>query len=108
MVTKRIALAGPDVWLGKEMEARSDWIHVLAKDEIEDLQGAVRGVRSAGLAMYAVTKKDFPLPVLSHRFGAISKDLEHGCGVANIRGIPTDTFSMEDLRWVLWGIGTHL
>jgi hypothetical protein len=28
--------------------------------------------------------------------------------VANIRGIPTDKFSMEDLRWVLWGVGAHL
>ncbi len=108
MVTKRVALAGPDVWLGKEMEARSDWVHVLARDEIQDLQRAIRGVRGAGLPMYAVTKKDFPLPVLSRRFAAISKDLEHGCGIANIRGIPTDTFSMEDLRWILWGIGAHL
>ena len=25
---QRAPLAGPDVWLGKEMEARTDWIHV--------------------------------------------------------------------------------
>lgn len=108
MNARRTPLLGPDVWLGKEMEQRTDWIHVLAKDEIADLQRAIRALRSAGSEMYAVTAESFPLPVFSRRFAAISHDLEHGCGVANIRGIPTDTFSMEDLRWVLWGIGAHL
>jgi hypothetical protein len=101
-------LSGPDVWNGKEMQKRTDWIHVLDEDEIADLQRAIRAVRAAGSEMYAVTADNFPLPVMSRRFAAISHALEHGCGVANIRGIPTDTFSMEDLRWVLWGIGAHL
>jgi hypothetical protein len=65
-------------------------------------------VRDARSDMYSVTAENFPLPVLSRRFGAISEALEHGCGVANIRGIPTGDFSTEDLRWVLWGIGAHL
>jgi len=108
MGNPRAPLSGPDVWLGKDMEKRTDWIHVLAKDEIADLQRAIRDVRDSNAEMYAVTAEEFPLPVLSRRFKAISHALEQGCGVANIRGIPTDTFSMEDLRWVLWGIGTHL
>jgi hypothetical protein len=108
MGNPRAPLSGPDVWLGKDMEKRTDWIHVLAKDEIADLQQAIRVVRDSHAEMYAVTADDFPLPVLTRRFEAISRALENGCGVANIRGIPTDTFSMEDLRWVLWGIGAHL
>ena len=108
MSTLRSPLSGPDVWHGKDMEKRTDWIHVLAKDEIADLQRAVTEVRKSHAEMYAVTAEDFPLPVLSRRFKAISHALEHGCGVANIRGIPTDTFSTKDLRRVLWGIGAHL
>jgi len=108
MTAQRTPLSGPDVWLGKEMGQRTDWIHVLEKDEIADLQRAIRAVRSAGTDMYEVTAECFPLPILSRRFAAISRDLEYGCVVANIRGIPTDTFSMDDLRWVLWGIGAHL
>jgi Taurine catabolism dioxygenase TauD, TfdA family len=108
MSNPRAPLSGPDVWLGKDMEKRTDWIHVLAKDEIADLQRAIRDVRDSHAEMYAVTAEEFPLPVLSRRFKAISHALEQGCGVANIRGIPTDTFSLEDLRWVLWGIGAYL
>jgi hypothetical protein len=108
MANARVQLSGPDVWLGKEMESRSDWIHVLGPEEIGDLQNAVSVARRSEREMYAVTVDKFPLPVLSGRFTAISKALEYGCGVANIRGIPTDAFSMEDLRWVLWGIGRHL
>ncbi|NBS57672.1 MAG: hypothetical protein EBS65_11600 [Betaproteobacteria bacterium] len=106
--TSRIPLAGPDVWLGTELAQRTDWIHVLTAEEIADLQRAIRAVREARADMYTVTAENFPLPVLSRRFAAISHALEQGCGIANIRGIPTDTFSMEDLRWVLWGIGAHL
>lgn len=108
MGNPRAPLSGPDVWLGKDMEKRTDWIHVLTNDEIADLQRAIQAVRQARAQMYEVTVATFPLPVLSRRFKAISHALEHGCGVANIRGIPTDTFSVEDLRWVLWGIGAHL
>lgn len=101
-------LCGPDVWHGADMARRTDWIHVLTQDDIEDLQRAIHAVRSVQAEMYSVTAANFPLPVLSRRFDTIRHALEHGCGVANIRGIPTDTFSMEDLRWVLWGIGAHL
>ncbi len=90
------------------MEQRTDWIHVLDREEIGDLHRAIDKVRKSQSEMNTVTAEEFALPVLSRRFAAISSALEHGCGVANIRGIPTDEFSMDDLRWVLWGIGTHL
>lgn len=90
------------------MEKRSDWIHVLGPDEIEDLKVAVGAVRGKMQRMYDVTADDFPLPILSRRFDLIAQALEHGCGVANIRGIPTSEFTNEELRWVLWGIGAHL
>ncbi len=106
--TARRPLDGPDAWQGKDMEARTDWIHVLDRGEIEDLQRAIEEVRRARSEMYSVTAENFPLPLLSRRFAAIADALENGCGVANIRGIPTGVFSMEDLRWVLWGIGVHL
>jgi len=107
----RAPLSGPEVWLGRQMAARDDWIHVLEPDEIGDLQHAIAKARGGPAKpddMYSLTAADFPLPVLSRRFAAISEALENGPGVANIRGIPTGAFSMEELRWVLWGIGTHL
>ena len=107
-LNRRAPLAGPDVWQGSEMQARTDWIHVLDQAEIEDLQRAIHSVRRSRSEMYSVTAENFALPVLSRRFAAICEALERGCGVANIRGIPTDAFSMDDLRWVLWGIGAHL
>ena len=58
--------------------------------------------------LYPLTARDFPLPVLSRRLAGIARALEDGPGIANIRGIPTERFSTQDLRWILWGIGTHL
>lgn len=108
MLTERRPLTGPDVWLGSDMQARTDWIHVLGPGEIDDLRNAVRAARRSGAGIYEIGAEDFPLPVLSSRLAAVAEALEHGCGLANLRGIPKDVFSGEELRWVLWGIGTHL
>lgn len=105
---RRVPQSGPDVWLGTAMVARDDWIHMLSAEEIEDLRRAIRTARETHADMLAVTAEQFPLPVLTRRLKAISHALEHGCGMATIRGIPAGAISMDDLRWALWGIGAHL
>lgn len=104
----RERLSGPDVWTGAELGARGDWVHDLNAEEVDDLEHAVASVRAAGTGLYHGTPAGFALPCLGRRLAAIMQTLEHGCGVANVRGIPVGRFSLEDLRVALWGIGTHL
>lgn len=105
---RRTPLTGADVWTGMALAARDDWIHVLGADEAGELERAVATTRARGLDLRAVTASDFPLPGMASRLAAIAGALEHGCGVACLRGIPIERFSPDDLRLVLWGIGTHL
>ena len=105
---RRTTLSGPDVWTGAALAARDDWIHVLGADEVAELEHTVAALRPRGLDLRAVTAADFPLPGLAARLAEIAGSLEYGCGLASLRGIPVDRFSPEELRLVLWGIGTHL
>jgi hypothetical protein len=104
----RAPLTGPDVWSGPAMLARSDWIHVLDAREVDDVLTAVRAVERAGRVWLDVERADFPLPRFAERLAGIRRELEHGCGVAVVRGLPADALGVDGLRVALWGIGLHL
>ena len=105
---ERSPLAGAEVWTGAALAARDDWIHLLDEVEVAELEHAVARLRGPATELYAVTAADFPLPRLAPRLAAIADSLEHGCGIATLRGIPATRFSPDELRLVLWGIGAHL
>lgn len=95
-------------WKSDEMTARTDWIHVLTEAEIEDLDRALRAVQRRGLEMSAVTRKDFPLPVLEPYLADLEKAVRTGRGFALLRGVPVDRYTAEEVFLIKWGIGTHL
>ncbi len=103
-------LSGPEVWTGAGFAARRDWIHELDAAAIDEIAGAVAAVaaRAEGTGLFGITAAEFPLPRLGARLAAVAESLEHGCGVACLRGLPVERHTPETLRAALWGIGTHL
>lgn len=104
----REPLAGPWVWTGAEMAARSDWIWHWRPEEIAELLAAARTALATGRRLELLTAADFPLPVTAPRLAAIQRDLEEGAGIVNLRGLPAAAVEPDLLRAVLWGIGRHL
>jgi hypothetical protein len=98
------ALAGPDVWTGAEMAKRTDWIWSWRPQEIDELIGVARAVADRPLERLRLA--DAPLPVTAPRLAAVANELETGCGLVNLRGLPD--VPAELLRVVLWAIGLHL
>jgi TfdA family taurine catabolism dioxygenase TauD len=90
------------------MKARDDWTHVLTEAEIEDLDRALRAVQQRDLEMAAVTRDDFPLPVLEPYLADLEKTVRTGRGFALLRGIPVDRYTADEVFLIKWGIGTHL
>ena len=101
-------LSGPDVWAGPQMLARTDWIHSLTAAEIAEVVDAVCAIERADRVWLTVTREDFPLPRLRERLAGIGNELEHGCGMAVVRGLPDESLGVDGLRIALWGIGLHL
>lgn len=101
-------IAGEAVWFGRDMAARSDWMHELSGGEIAELELAIAGVRARGLEIIDVGREDFPLPTLEPVLTAIRRDLVDGRGFALIRGVPVERWTREDIGLAFWGMGRYL
>ena len=103
-----VAVTGASAWRGADLAGTEGWSHRLAAAEMEELAAALRGVRSRGLATTAITRADFPLPVLAPRLRVLVEQARTGLGLFLLTGLPPDRFDEDDREAVFWGIGTHL
>jgi hypothetical protein len=104
----RQPIVGPAAWYGQEMAASTSWSHALSPAMLGELDTALRAVQRRGLVWHDVTPDDFPLPTVAGVLDRVVHHLEHGPGVALLRGLPAARYSDEELRQLFWGIGTHL
>ena len=101
-------LSGPEVWSGAQMQPRTDWIHVLTPAEVAELLAAVEAVHRAGTPWLELRREEFRLPTVSVRLAQVAHQLEHGCGIAVVRGIPHEALGQAGMRIAIWGLGLHL
>src|SRR5262245_7483021 len=101
-------ITGPCAWHGEELERTRDWIRPLSPEAVEELAAAGRAIREQGLAWPGFTREDFPLRALAVELAAVAEELEHGRGIALLRGLPVERYSDEELKALFWGLGTHL
>lgn len=101
-------IESPADWRGDEMTQRTDWIHVLAAEEVDEIERALAAVRERAIDIADVTRENFPLP----RFARIAEKalgyLEDGPGMFLVRGLPVDRHPVDDMRLVYWALGKYL
>ena len=105
-MTTRTPLSGPSVWLGKDIKDSRRWIRDLPDEALEELDAAVKSVR--GMPFHEITREDFALPMLSDLLDDVADELENGCGIVKLRGLPVDKYSEDELRQMYFGLGTHI
>lgn len=84
------------------------YIHHLDDDERAELHEALQVARGHTDDVLSITADQFPLPTLSTRLGTIADDLVNGRGVALIRGIERERYTVDEASTIYWGIGAHL
>ena len=104
----RQPLPGPWSWHGDDLKNDPSWVHALSGRELSELDAALSARLARGGAPCPVAKGDFPLPTLGPRLAAIGDQLENGCGVAKISGLPVNDYDPRALQMLLFGIGGHL
>jgi hypothetical protein len=104
----RTPLTGPVVWQGKDIKNSKRWIRDLPKSAAAELDTALKAVKAKGLAWSQITRQDFPLSGLDGLLADIADELENGCGIMKLRGMPVDKYDEDDLRRLYFGLGTHL
>ncbi|MSP67223.1 MAG: hypothetical protein EXQ96_03800 [Alphaproteobacteria bacterium] len=99
---------GPATWVGADMAGReSEWRFDLSAGEIAELERAVARVEAEGRDLLAVTRDDFPLPLLGPRLATMRQAVLQGRGFATLCGLPVRRLGRRGAAVAFWGIGTH-
>lgn len=105
MVTEH--LEGPDVWLGRDLQARDDWIVRLDAGDIAEIDAALAVAKSHAAAI-PFDRALFPLDGLRATLDRVFELVVNGCGVALLRGLPRERYTPAECELIYWGIGGHL
>ncbi len=101
-------IGGPASWLGSEISQDTSWIHQFSEREIGEIEEALAHAERAGRTLHDLSIDDFSLPTLSSVLAEVRLELEDGCGIKLLRGLPTERFTSDQLRLIFWGLGQHL
>jgi len=87
-------ISGPAAWYGPDMAERSDWVHVLAAEEIDEIDAAIRRHVASRLGMDRITPATFRLPRLAAklersgtRFYQTNRQLDYHTDSCDIVGL---------------------
>jgi hypothetical protein len=100
-------VAGPSFWTASDFDGK-DWICQLEREELDELDAALAGIRRRGFLLGGFGASDFPLPTLQAKLLEIRREVVSGQGFALLRGIEVEKYSVEDLELIYWGIGSYL
>ena len=84
------------------------WIRELPPESVAELDEALAAVRRRGLAWHEATAADFPLPRTAELLADVADELEDGCGMVQLRGLPVERYDEEELRALWFGLGANL
>jgi hypothetical protein len=104
----RDLVTGKADWLGTKATDSNDWIHILTQQEILEIDAALQHCLAGKVSIETLTKDNFPLLTLLELVEKVQTELEDGWGIFLIRGLPTETYTKEQLRLIYWGLGLHL
>ncbi len=101
-------ITGPHVWSGCTMMQKRDWIFHFDADDRAELEAAAEHVRKQGIVLDEAKKEDFHLPRLSSILANVGEELGSGRGFVLMRGLPSASYSEDELAALFWGLGAHL
>src|SRR4029077_6696460 len=107
-MTDLAPIAGACAWLGKNIAASTRWVRDLKPADITEIDRALAGVERRGLAWHEIRRADFPLPGLAGLLSDIAEELESGCGMTKLRGLPVARYSEDQLRQLYFGLGANI
>lgn len=104
----RQPITGPVAWYGKDLAASNAWVRHWSDEQVATLEAALAAVDRAGIPTLAIRREDFPLPGFEPLIADLRHELEDGVGAVRISGLPVQRYSLDDMRRIFWGFGTHV
>ncbi len=98
----------PAAWTAAEFEAdRPRWLFTLDDRARCDLVAALTRALDPGKTLFDYRREDFDLGSAAPVIAAAFREMQHGRGVALIRGLPREGLDEKDFEILTWGIGLH-
>jgi hypothetical protein len=101
-------IQGACAWRGEELARSPRWIRRLAPEALADIDRALDAARASGTAWHETTRERFPLTTVAELFADVARELEDGCGLVTLRGLPVERYTADELRRIWFGLGSHL
>jgi hypothetical protein len=98
----------PMAWTAAQMVGSEAWRWTLTAQEIDEISAALANLVDTGKPWLEMTRADFPLPSLGETLRTVIAGLEHGPGVALIRGVPIESCDETQARLIAWGLSLHM
>jgi hypothetical protein len=70
-----LASSGRTTWRGPQLQATGEWTRQLSREEIGDLDCALRQARARGVRLAGMTVEDFPLNAARPLLEEVSQEL---------------------------------
>jgi RNA polymerase subunit RPABC4/transcription elongation factor Spt4 len=104
----RAPVSDGSAWTREEMAADPSWTRELDEAVTREVEQALDGVKAAGIHHTEVTTSSFPLPSAEPLFTWLSDELEHGRGMALVRGVPIGGKDVAECELLFAGLASHL
>ncbi len=93
-------------WRASDYQDEHQWTIELSPSHLTELRDALAVSKTKdGLGF---GRNEFPLPTLSPILDDLSDEIQNGRGFAVLRGLDISQHPLNDLKSLLWGIGTYL
>jgi hypothetical protein len=93
-------------WLARDID-REAITYRLSAEELGALKRLVERCKASGKALTELRQDDFRDAALDGALRRLAREMKHGQGLVMIAGVPLGDYSLDDLRILYWGIGTH-
>jgi len=90
------------------MVARSDeWLYELSEEEVAEIDAAVAALMASDTDLLDVDRESFRLPTLAKELDRIQDEVVNGRGFVLIRGLPVESYTIEEAALAYLGIGSY-
>lgn len=98
----------PAAWYGPELGSIDDLAFQLQPGHIGELREKVAELRLSGRSLLGVGLSDCHMETLSPELISIRDEVVTGRGFALVRGVPVDSWTIEESATAYWVIGLHV
>lgn len=94
-------------WLAADLERNKQWIYSFGEEERDDLRKGLEIGFVPGKPLLEYRRSDFPFGRSLDRIAVAMNEVQHGLGVALIKGLPREGLSEAQFEILTWAIGLH-